>query len=175
MRPAIRKVIAALAASGLGVSLFAYVGSCLGLTMDGMWRLAMALHVGIFVLFIVTQRNYVALKRGRLALKGLLKGSPRWVVSAFWLLTISFAVHFLLFAAESHGAAPDIKNGRYVLDNRIITQHEYLHLEGAELRLFATFWMCLYFVLTAYWWFPQTGEELIENEASAIGTHHLPR
>ena len=163
----IRKCAATLAACGLGVSVSAYVGSYIGLTMDGMWRLAMVLHIGIFVLFFGTQRNYATSISKRFSLKGLLKGTPQWVLSAFWLLAISFAVHFLLFAAESNLATPDIKNGTYILGGHIITQREYFRLKGAELRLFATFWMLLYFVLTAYWLFPRSPEAFSGNAPTA--------
>lgn len=39
---------------------------------------------------------------------------------------------------------------------KVLTESEYLQLEGAELRLFATGSMFFYFVPTMYWWFPKS-------------------
>jgi hypothetical protein len=51
-----------------------------------------------------------------------------------------FAFHFILCLFQSHGAAPAIKDGEYVLDNhgyiiQTISQAEFLKLKAAELRL----------------------------------------
>ncbi|HET6218792.1 MAG TPA: hypothetical protein VFE27_17350 [Acidobacteriaceae bacterium] len=93
---------------------------------------------------------------------------PKWVVPGIKLLGLFFVVHFALFLTQSHASAPKIKNGEYVLDDhgkivKTLTQSEFYEVKGAELRLFATGWMFFYFVPTAYWWFPRTGQKIVGN------------
>jgi hypothetical protein len=99
-------------------------------------------------------------------LEGFARGLPRWVVPSIKLLGLFFAVHFVLFLAQNHASAPEIKNGEYVLNDhgkivKTLTRSEFYKLKGAELRLFAAGWMFFYFVPTAYWWFPRTEQETI--------------
>jgi hypothetical protein len=158
---AIRRSVAVFAACGLAVSIAAYIGSYMGLTMDDISLWAIVIHVGVFVLFIpMCFQNYASLKDRSFFWSEFSNGRPKWVVPTIKLIGLFFVVHFVLFLIESHAASPQIKDGQYVLDNhgqiqQIITQREYLHLKGAELRLFATGWMCFYFVLLAYWWYPR--------------------
>jgi hypothetical protein len=174
----IRKGVAVLAVLGLAASVSAYIGSYVGLTMDALIRVAIVLHAGIFVLQLpMYPRKFASLKSGKFSLKALTKELPYWAVSAVRLFGIFFAIHFLMFLIESHAASPQIRNGEYVLVGRglqiIITQREYLHLKGAELRLFATGWMFFYSTLAAYWWFPRFNEPLSGNAPPATSTGRL--
>jgi hypothetical protein len=163
---AIRKSIAVLAACGLAASASTFIGSYLGMTMDSISRWAVVLHIGIFILFVpICLLNYSSVKDRNLFWIEFSKGIPKWVVPAIKLLGLFFAIHFLLFLIESHAASPRIKDGQYVLDShgqilQVITKREYLHLKGAELRLFATGWMFFYLLTLAYWWFPRSRERL---------------
>jgi len=131
-----------------------------------MFRWAIALHVGVFALLLPMYAvEYRALNNRSFFWKAFAQGLPSWVVPAIKLLGLFFAVHFVLFLAQSHAAAPEIKDGEYVLNNhgkivKVLTESEYLRLKGAELRLFATGWMFFYFVPTMYWWFPRGRQQV---------------
>jgi len=171
----IRRVVAVLAACGLCASLSAYVGSYVGMTMDSLSRWAIAVGIGPFILLLpMYPANYAALKCRNFFWKGFSYGMPKWVVPTIKLLGLFFAIHFLLFLIESHAASPQIKDSQYVLDNhgqilRVLTRLEYLHLKGAELRIFATGWMFFYFVPFAYWWFPRLRKPLVGNDCDGTG------
>jgi hypothetical protein len=140
------------------------VASFMGATMDGIFRWAIWLHVGVFALLLPMYAvEHGAIKNRSFFWKGFVQGLPAWAVRAIKLLGLFFIVHFGLFLIQSHAAAPEIKDGQYVLNNhgkivKVLTQSEYQRLKGAELRLFATGWMFFYFVPTMYWWFPRGRE-----------------
>lgn len=140
--------------------------------MDGLSRWAFVLHIGVFVLWLpICVLDYASMKDRSFFWKGFSQGKPKWVIPSIKLLGLFFALHFLLFLIETHAASPQINNGQYVLNNhgqilKVITQREYLHLKGAELRLFATGWMSFYFVSLAYWWFPRPARASSNNERS---------
>ena len=173
---AMRKILAVLAACGLAASVFAYIGSYLGMTMDGAFRLAILLHVGVFILLAPMYAvDYGAVKERSFFWKGFSHCMPKWVVPTIKLLGVVFLVHFCLFLIESHAASPQIKDGQYVLDNhgqivKVLTQREYFGLKGAELRLFATGWMFFYFVPAAYWWFPRNQGRLPADVSLGTGS-----
>jgi hypothetical protein len=48
----IRRFLAVVSACGLAVAIIAYVGSFAGTTMDDMFRWAILLHIGVFVLLL---------------------------------------------------------------------------------------------------------------------------
>jgi hypothetical protein len=178
---AIRKSFAVLAACGLAVSVFAYLGSYAGTTMDSIFRLAIALVIGIFVLLLLMYAlDYEAVTDRGFFYKGFSDGMPKWVIPTITVFGLFFAIHFVLFLIESHAASPQIKDGQYVLDNhgqimKVISQRDYLHLKGAELRLFAAGWMFFYFVLAAYWWFPRSRERHSENASRETTTSRLSK
>jgi len=79
--------------------------------------------------------------------------------------------HFIVFLVQSRMASPEIINGQYVLNNhgqivRVLTSSDYMRLKAWELRLFATGWMCFYFVPTMCWWFPRNSVK--QNEERTI-------
>src|SRR5580698_3119937 len=118
MNLAIRRSIAVLAACGLAASVSVYVGSFMGLTMDGIPLWAIVLHVGVFILFIpMCLQNYASLRGRSFFWSDFSKGSPKWVVPTIRLIGIFFLIHFVLFLIESHAAVPRIKDGLYVLDD----------------------------------------------------------
>jgi len=165
----VRRSLAIVSVCGLVASIVIYVASYRGATMDGIARWAIALHIGIFVLLLpMYAAEYSSVRQRTFFWKGFTQGMPKWIVPSIKLLSLFFAVHFVLFLTQSHASAPEIKDGKYVLSDhgrivRALTQSEYFRLKGAELRLFATGWMFFYFVPTAYWWFPRTRQETIGN------------
>src|ERR1700733_3880157 len=165
----VRRSLAIVSVSGLFASIVIYIASYRGATMDGIARWAIVLHIGTFVLLLPMYAvEYSTVRQRTFFSKGFARGMPKWVVPGIKLLALSFAVHFVLFLAQSHASAPEIKNGEYVLNDhgkivKTLTQPEFYKLKGAELRLFATGWMFFYFVPTAYWWFPRTEQETIGN------------
>lgn len=173
----IRRILAALAGCGLFASVIAYIGSYIGTTMDSVFRWAILLHIGIFVLLLpMYMLEYSTVKARSFFWKGFSRGMPSWVIPTIKLLGVFFAIHFLLFLIQSHAASPQVVNGQYVLDNhgqivKVLTQREYFRLKGAELRLFATAWMFFYFVPAAYWWFPRNRERLTSDASVETRTH----
>jgi len=130
------------------------------MTMDRIAGWGIGLHIGIFVLLIPLYAVEYPAMNNRTFWKGFARGMPKWVFGGIQVLALFFAVHFVLFLVQSHGAAPEIKDGQYVLNNhgnivKRLTQSEYDELKGAELRLFATGWIAFYAPLAAYWWFPR--------------------
>jgi hypothetical protein len=164
-----RRSLAIASAGGLLASVVIYIASYYGGTMDAIAGWAIVLHIGIFVLLLpMCVVEYSALKQRTFFLKGFARGMPKWVVPGVKLLVLFFAIHFVLFLMQSHAAAPEIRNGEYVLNDhgriiKALTQSEYYALKGAELRLFTAGWMFFYFVLTAYWWFPRTRQKTVGN------------
>ena len=161
MKLILRRIFAAISACGLGAGIAIYVASYAGSTMDGLFRWAIVLHIGVFLLMLsLYLADYSAFRSGLFFWKGFRQGMPKWVVPAIKLLGTFFVIHFAVFLVQSHAASPEIKDGNYVLNNhghivRMLTKSEYLRLKAGELRLFATGWIFFYFVPTAYWWFPR--------------------
>jgi hypothetical protein len=159
MMPILRRILALISASGLAASLAIYVASYTVSTMDGLFRWAIILHVGVFFLLLsIYLPNYSALRRASLFWKEFGRGMPKWVVPTIKSLGAFFVIHFVIFLLQSHAAAPEFKDGEYVLNDhghivKVLTHSEYLRLKGGELRLFATGWIFFYFVPTVYWWF----------------------
>jgi hypothetical protein len=150
----IRRFVAVLSGCGLAASAVVYVGSYVGTTMDSISRLAIVLHLGVFMLMLpMFAVEYPGLVNRSFFWKGFKQGRPRWVVPGVNVLGVFFMLHFVLFLVQSHAAAPEIINGQYVLNNhgqivKVLTQSEYSTLKGAELRIFATGWM--FFLLRAH-------------------------
>jgi hypothetical protein len=157
----LRRSLSILAACGLVAAVVVYVASFMGTTMDSLFKWAVFLHVGVFVLLLPMHAvEYSSIRNSKFFWDAFSKGLPKWTVRSIQLLGLFFAVHFVLFLVQSHAASPEIKNGEYVLNNhgqivRVLTESEYRWLKGSELRLFATGWMFFYFVPTMYWWFPK--------------------
>ena len=173
----IRRILAVMAACGLFASVLAYIGSYVGTTMDSLFRWAIVLHIGVFILLLpMYMLEYSAVKARSFFWQGFSQAMPSWVVPTLKLLGVFFAIHFILFLIQSHAASPQFKNGEYVLDNhgqivKVLTQGEYFRLKGAELRLFATGWMFFYLVPAAYWWFPRNREQLAAEAPVGTSTH----
>jgi hypothetical protein len=125
----------------------------------GVWFVL--LHVGVILLFLpMLAAEYPAMKTNKFFGAEFERGKPRWVISGIKLSFVLFVFVFVLFLVLSRAASPEVQNGQYVLNNhgrivRVLSEGEYLHLEGWELRMFASGWMCFYISLIAYWWFPR--------------------
>jgi hypothetical protein len=153
-----RKVVAIAAAPGLIASIYIFIASFLGLSMDNLGGKAFLLHLGIFALFIPLifvdhWSNGVDPFRGK----------PRWVLRSMQILFLLFLVVFFTFLFLSHAASPEIINGEHVLNNHgkivgYISERDYRSLKGWELRLFASGWLLGYYAVMMYWWFPRQDE-----------------
>jgi hypothetical protein len=101
----IRRILAVLAGCGLVASVLAYLGSYVGTTMDGLFRWAIVLHIGIFILLLpMYALDYSAVKARTFFWKGFSQGMAKWVVPTIKLLGVFFAIHFFLFLIQSHAA-----------------------------------------------------------------------
>jgi hypothetical protein len=133
-----------------------YVGSFLGITLDGAGLWIMILPILLFVICfmtIATEYKDQTFSRRKYA------RPTGWVAHGIYVFGVFAAAHFVLFLVEGHEAAPMIKDGEYVLSQhgyivKFLSQSEYLRLKAAELRLFASGWMFFYSLPTAYWLFP---------------------
>ena len=156
-----RRFLAILSLAGLAASMVVCVGSFKGLTLDRMGSWMFVLHVGIFVLLIPMYAiEYPAIRNRTFFRDGFRRGKPVWAYYMVQFFGAFFIIHFILFLLVSHGAAPRIVDGKFVLSNhgqitKWLTEAEFLSLKGYELRIFATGWMFFYSFATAYWWFPR--------------------
>jgi hypothetical protein len=153
-----RKAVALAATPGLIASFYIFIASFFGFTVDELWPKPILLHLGIFALAI----PLIFVERWSSA-AGPLHRKPKWVLRSLQSLFLLFIFVFLTFLVSSHGAAPDIVNGEYVLNNHgkivaYISQREYFFLKGWELRLFASGWIVAYYALILFWWFPRQDE-----------------
>lgn len=156
-----RRFLAILSLGAFIISVAVYAGSFNGLTMGRMGRYVFELHGGmILLLLLMCATEHSALRERTFFWKGFSEGMPAWVYPTLKLLGLSAMIHFVLFLALSHAAAPDIMNGKYVLNDhgqikKVLTEAQYLSLKGYELRIFASAWIFVYFILGVYWWFPR--------------------
>ena len=156
----LRRFLAIVSACAFVAGAAIYVLSYAGATMEGIFPWAILLHIGIFLLFVpMFFLEYPASQR-RTFWKAFAQGRPRWVVPIIAILGLFYGFHFILLLVQGHMASPAIQGGHYVLSDhgrivKLLTQAEYFRLKGAELRMFSTLWMCFYFILAMYWWFPR--------------------
>jgi hypothetical protein len=162
----IRRILAVLAGCGLVASVLAYLGSYVGTTMDGLFRWAIVLHIGIFHPSAADVcARLLGCEGSHLLLERFLTGHGKVGCPDHQAARSFLCDPLLLIPDTEPRRSPQIKNGEYVLDNhgqivKVLTQRQYFKLKGAELRLFATGWMFFYFVPAAYWWFPRDRERL---------------
>jgi hypothetical protein len=74
------------------------------------------------------------------------------------------AAHFLWATAHDGSGVAGIVDGKYALESngrifKVLTREEYLTHRGAELRSFATIFICFYFPPMMYWWFRRTNHQ----------------
>jgi hypothetical protein len=164
MTPIIRRILALISGCGLAAGIGIYIASYAGGTMDNLFRWAIVLHIGVFLLMLsMYVTDYSAFRSGLFFWEGFRQGMPKWVVRTIRLFGAFFVIHFVVFLLQSHAASPEFRDGIYVLNNhghivKMLTQSEYFRLKAGELRLFATGWIFFYFVPTAYWWFPRDNQ-----------------
>ena len=157
-----RRFLAVLSLAGLATSIFVYIGSFSGLTLDRMGSWMFILHIGIFVLLLpMYSIEYSGIRNRTFFWDGFRRSKPVWAYYTFQLFGAFFIVHFILFLLVSHGAVPKIVDGKFVLDNhgqitKWLTEAEFLTLKSYELRIFSTGWMSFYSVAATYWWFPRS-------------------
>jgi hypothetical protein len=160
----IRRILAIISACGFATAVVVYIRSFTGTTMNTIFRWAIFLHIGIFLLLLPMYAIEYPSIKSRMFWKAFSQGLPKRAVRSIQLLMFFFIFHFLFFLVQSHASAPEIKNGEYILDDhgktvRVLTESEYRSLKGSELRLFATGWMAFYSVPTMYWGFRRIGPE----------------
>lgn len=169
MATVLRRILALISGCGLATAIAIYIASYAGRTMDGLFRWAIVLHIGVFLLMLsMYVADPSAFRNRRFFWKEYRQEMPRWVVPAIKLLGAFFFIHFVVFLLQGHAASPELKDGNYVLNNhghivKMLTQSEYLRLKAGELRLFATGWIFFYFVPTAYWWFRRDDQRQISS------------
>lgn len=162
MTPTIHRILAGLSACAIALSVFAYVASFFGTTVDEMLPWAVIPVLGFMVLFVpIYFLEYPASRRWSWSFKGWARDMPNWVVRCFWLLQLIAIAHFAWSAAQNGLGVPEIVDGQYVLDSsgrilKVLTRTEYLKLRQGMERALATIMISLYFVPMMYWWFWQS-------------------
>jgi hypothetical protein len=163
----VRRTLAIAAALSFLASMGTFVRSFFGLTIDKLGVWIFVFHGGIFLLLLpMVVVEYPAIKANAFFWKEFARGKPRWVCPGITVSFLFFVIFLVLFLVLSHASSPEIQNGEYVLTNhgdfvRVLSESEYLRLKGWELRFFASAWMCFYFILTMYWWFPRNRRLII--------------
>lgn len=160
----VRRFLALVATVGLIGSVCVYAASFAGLTVGSVTNAHPWLFIffgGVFLLYLpVVVIEYDGPLSGReFFWKGFAKTRPPWAVPAIKILGGVAIFHFVLFLILTHACSPEIVNGAFVLNDhgtirRVLDQAEYLSLKGWETRLFASFMISFYTVVTLYWWFP---------------------
>ena len=147
MVPFIRRYLAIVSACGFATAVLIYVDSFRGTTMDSIFRWAIFLHIGVFLLLLpMYVIEYSATKRRTFFWK-FTGGLPEWTVRSIQVLALFFIFHiplFLVQSIDSHGWTV-----------AMMPPSEYRSWKGSELRLFATGWIFSYFVLMMYCWLPR--------------------
>jgi hypothetical protein len=114
-----RKIPAIAAALGLIASVYVFIASLHGLTLDKLGGRALLLHLGIFALAvpcIVVERMKT---NGQQFSYGVASydGRPIWVKRSMGVFFGLFITFFLIFLIQGHAASPEIIDGDYVLNN----------------------------------------------------------
>ena len=170
-----RRLLAFLSASGISVSIYVYVQSIVGSSIDSMvpWVIvtgvgAIALHIPIAII----ERK--SLQDRKFFVNVFSQYGPTWGVTCIvtsWLFALA---HFIWFLFESHAASPVVENGQYVLSSRgrivgIITHTQFQILKSLELRVFSAIMIACYLTSAVYWWFPRlTGESARDESRSKV-------
>jgi hypothetical protein len=157
-----RKIPAVVVALGLIASVYVFIASLYGLTLNKLGGKALLLHLAIFALavpYIVVERMKT---NGQQFSYGVAPydGRPIWVKRSMGIFFALFITFFLIFLIQGHAAAPKVIDGDYVLNNhgtivRYLSANEYFQMKASELRLFASGWMAVYYGLMMHWWFPR--------------------
>jgi hypothetical protein len=113
---------------------------------------ALALFIPMYIC------EYPASRVRSFFVSGFARGMPNWIAPFSKLLALVSVLHFIWFAAHSGWGVPSIRDEQYVLVAggrilRVLSQGEYLALKHAEIRVFVSMVIFVYFVLTMYWWF----------------------
>src|ERR1700730_10253939 len=140
-----RKVFAIAAALGFIVSIYIFIASLYGLTLDKLGGRALLLHLGIFALavpYAVVERTKT---NGQHFSYGVApyEGKPIWVKRSMGIFFAFFITFFLIFLIEGHAASPDVIDGDYALNHHMpillhLSANEYFQMKASELRLFAS-------------------------------------
>lgn len=142
---------------GFVLSLLAHGATFLGMNPQQAFPWVWALHLGIFaallpLLFILKQKTGAPF--GRIDTRAIARTVPPWLKIVCGIFIAYAAVNFALGIGLSQGGAPDIWDGRYVLQNkgtliRELTAQEYQLHQAYEVRIFSGHWMVFYLLIAA--------------------------
>ncbi len=167
---AVRMIFASASTIALIISIYVYVRSFTGMAMESLAGRPFDLHLSMFLVLIpICAFEFKGLRDQKALIGALKKARPKLIGPAIQMLFVFYFSNFMLFLILSHGAAPAIVNGNYVLNDHgrvkgVLSASEYFSLKSYELRLFASGWVLGYFSAAAYWWFPRANQELLSNE-----------
>jgi len=162
--PVLRKIVCAMAWTGLAASLTIYLLSWFGINIYPPLRqeFMLVLALALFPVWGYTVMKY--LRTGKLPpftfnipkyAKERFPFLPaHWAVSIQGIL-IFYILNFILFVIWSDGGGPDIINGQYALTDhgrliRYISRDEYEFYLANEMRLFSGTMLTFYVIATIY-------------------------
>jgi hypothetical protein len=159
MTPATRRFLACISTCGIAASVFIYIESFSGATINNSWIWAIPLGVGLCVVGIPI-RSVEHPSSQSFDWKGFAQGMPRWVVLGNYLLVLVVIAHFVWYYLHGGSGVPTIIDGQYVLNShgrilKVLTQTEYLTLQEEQLRIAASLIIASYYMPMMYWWFPR--------------------
>lgn len=150
-----------LSAIGLVLSLYFHIKALLGIPTENTNTLYLTLGLGLFFVWLPTvlslkqrpefkEGGFSNLKHPGKFWKAIFKGTPKLIAAISIFFFVYAMVNFLLFMAEALEGAPQIIDGKYVINNHgeitEISQQEYKNAKANEIRGFSGHWMAFYAV-----------------------------
>ena len=143
------------ALTGFILALAAHIAAICGVDVGGRYPFVWGLHFGVFIVFIPI---FFSMKRtfgAKPTMAQIRDEFPRWVVVLGICMMAYTLVNFLLFALNTAGGSPSIKDGKYLLLNhgtliREISESEYRQFMANIARGFSGHWLFFYFFSFAW-------------------------
>lgn len=166
-----------LTMAALILSAIAHFATFFGIDPQAKFPAVWLLHLGIFIVILPLLIVYGKEPGGRFGTIDhtlVMKYVPSWMKSLLMILSIYTAVNFGLFFVLSEAGAPDVWEGKYVLQNkgtfiRELSKAEYEKHLMYEVRGFSGHWLIFYFYpLIAYYSYLKKQEEEEEEDEETV-------
>ena len=149
------RLVGSLALLGFLLSLAAHVAALAGVDVAARIPWVWGLNVGIVAVLLPVVMSTRKLVNGRLSLATLRPLFPPWVLVLGAAVFAYAVVNFALFMFGAHGGSPEIRDGRFVLQDhgrliRELSAAEYTALQANEVRGFSGHWLLFYFMPFAW-------------------------
>lgn len=143
------------ALTGFLLALATHIAAICGVDVAGRYSFVWGLHFGVFIAFIPI---FFSMKRtfgAKPTMTQIRDEFPRWVVVLGASMMAYTLINFLLFALNTEGGNPTIKEGKYLLLDhgkliREISESEYRQFMANIARGFSGHWLFFYFFSFAW-------------------------